>query len=306
MSKKIIIILALSALLLASCSAAKATPSYASEEGAPPAAREVAVGGDTGGYTYDGSAYVAPLPDVERIVIKNASLSIVVNDPSISMDTISKMAEEMGGFVVSANLYTTYTDSGAEVPRASITVRIPAEKLNDALTRIKTETTQPVINESITSDDVTSQYTDLQSRLTNLEAAETQLQTIMDSAIKTEDVLSVYNQLVSVREQIEVIKGQIKYYEESAALSAVSVDLIANASVQPLSIGGWQPVGVAKNAIQALISTVKVLVNIGIYLVLLVLPVLLLIGLPPAIVIYVIVRLLRRRKKAKVIAPKAE
>ena len=56
---------------------------------------------------------------------------------------------------------------------------------------------------------MTSDYTDLQSRLRNLEDAEEQLRTIMDSAFNTEDVLTVYNRLVEVREQIEVIKGQI-------------------------------------------------------------------------------------------------
>jgi hypothetical protein len=91
---------------------------------------------------------------------------------------------------------------------------------------------------------VTSEYTDLESRLGNLEAAEEQLTRIMESAVKTEDVLNVYNQLVQTREQIEVIKGQMKYYEQSAAMSAVSVELIPNEAVQPLSIGGWQPVGV--------------------------------------------------------------
>ena len=47
--------------------------------------------------------------------------------------------------------------------------------------------------------------------------------------------------LPTIREQIEVIKGQMKYYEESARLSMVSVELIANEAVQPLTIGGWQP-----------------------------------------------------------------
>ena len=79
---------------------------------------------------------------IERIVIKNASLTISVSDPSKSMNTISKMAEEMGGFVVSANMYKETLSSGAEVPRASITVRVPAEKLNAALDQIRSESKQ--------------------------------------------------------------------------------------------------------------------------------------------------------------------
>jgi len=92
------------------------------------------------------------------------------------------------------------------------------------------------------------------------------------------DVLAVYNELVRVQEQIEVIKGQIKYYDQSAAMSAVNIELLPNEAVQPLTIGGWQPGGVAKNALQALINAVKYLINAVIWIIIFLLPVLLVIA----------------------------
>lgn len=235
----------------------------------------------------------------ERLVIKNADLSLVVNDPADSMDRISRMAEELGGFVVTANLYHRQLESGLEVPQATITIRVPAERLNEALDRIRQESDQFPLSENLNSQDVTREYTDLQSRLRNLEDAEEQLRNIMDSATKTEDVLSVYNELVRVREEIEVIKGQIQYYEQSAALSAISVILNADEAVKPLTIGGWQPVGVAKQAIQALISAFKFVVNTAIWVILFVLPTLALIALIFVLPIYLLLRGLRRRRKTK-------
>lgn len=262
------------ALLASACSAARApAPEFDSQSTsgnvAPSQPREMPAA-DSSLANYSTSAQSA-----ERIVIKNANLSIVVSDPAKSMDAISQLADEMGGYVVSANLYQSKLDSGASVPRASIKIRVPAERLTEAMNRIKAESDRIPISENIESQDVTSDYTDLQSRLRNLENTETQLTKIMDSATKTEDVMSVYDKLVQVREQIEVIKGQIKYYDESAALSAISTELIANAAVQPLTIGGWQPVGVAKSAVQALINTMKFLANAAIWLVILIIPVLL-------------------------------
>lgn len=208
----------------------------------------------------------------ERLVIKNADLTLVVADPSQSMSTIAKMAEDMGGFVVSANMYQEELESGLRVPHAQITIRVPAERLNEALDQIKKESEQEPLSETINSQDVTSEYTDLQSRLRNLELAEKQLAEIMEKAEKTEDVLAVYNQLVQVREQIEVIKGQIKYYEQSAALSSISVNLIADEAIQPLTIGRWQPQGVAKDALQALINGFKFIINALIWIVIFILP----------------------------------
>ena len=189
----------------------------------------------------------------------------------------------MTGFVVSSRLYKTYTEDGVEVPAANITVRVPAERLTEALDTIKALVADPatdIIYENVTGDDVTDQYTDLRSRLTNLENTEKQLQEIMDEAKKTEDVLNVYNQLVSIREQIEVTKGQIKYYEESAALSAISVNIQSLECVAPLTIGKWQPVGVARDAIQALVNTLKFLANAAIWIILFFVPVGLVIYFP--------------------------
>ena len=113
------------------------------------------------------------------------------------------MAEAMGGFVVSSYVYkTAYGNEGLTADQATITVRVPADKLDEALAD-QGRGRREVRSENISGEDVTQQYTDLQSRLRNLDAAEAQLLDIMKGATKTEDVLAVYNQLVQVRGEIE-------------------------------------------------------------------------------------------------------
>jgi hypothetical protein len=235
---------------------------------------------------------------VERMVIKNADLSLVVMDPVVKMDAIAQMAEEMGGFVVNSNVWQKTLSNGAKVPHASISIRVPAERLDEALERIKTGVGE-ILSENVSGQDVTSEYTDLASRLRNLEAAEAQLQEIMDEATETEDVLQVYNNLVNVREQIEVIKGQMQYYEQAAAMSMVSVDISGDEEAQPLQIGGWQPGGVAKDAIETMVATLKWLGNVGIWVVLCVLPIGIIVGIPLFFVGRTGLRFRRRWKAAK-------
>ena len=74
---------------------------------------------------------------IERLVIKNAELAIITIDPAQSMDEIGKMAESMEGFVVSSNLYQRTLNNGAKVPQANITIRVPVERLDEALEQIK-------------------------------------------------------------------------------------------------------------------------------------------------------------------------
>jgi hypothetical protein len=238
---------------------------------------------------------------LERIVIKNADLSIVVDDPGVSMEEIVRLAEGMGGYVVSSELYKISNSEGQEFPRARITVRVPAERLNEAMDQIKSGAGE-VLSENVTGQDVTQEYTDLQSRLRNLQQAEIQLQKIMDSANKTEDVLAVYNQLTQVQEQIEVTKGQIQYYEQSAALSAIAIDIQAKAAVQPLTVAGWEPVGVARDATQALINSFKLLATAAIWVGIYLLPMAIILILP-LLLVFLVIRIWRRRRQASEASP---
>ena len=63
----------------------------------------------------------------DRLVIENADLAIVVKDPKSRMAEITALANEMGGYVVSSNLYQSFTSFGMEVPEASIVIRVHAD-----------------------------------------------------------------------------------------------------------------------------------------------------------------------------------
>jgi hypothetical protein len=229
----------------------------------------------------------------ERLVIENADLAIVVEDPRARMSEISALANEFGGYVVSSNLYQSFTSFGVEVPEATIVIRVPSARLDAALERIK-EDVVDVQYENRSGQDVTNQYVDLQSRLRAKEAAEEKLLEIMEEATRAEDVLAIYLQVQSVQTEIEQLKGQIQYLEESAALSSISVRLIAEEGTQPIEIGPWKPEGAAREAIQDLIIFFQNFVDALIRFVLLTLPALILIAIP-LFIVYLIGRAAYRR-----------
>ena len=232
----------------------------------------------------------------ERLVIQNADLAIVVKDPKARMQEISDLAKEFGGFVVSSNLYQSFTALGKEVPEASIVIRVPSERLDEALARIK-EGAVDIDYENRSGQDVTSQFVDLQSQLKAKEAAEKKLLEIMDQATRAEDVLAIYLQVQIVQTEIEQLKGQIKYLEESADLSAISVRLIAEEGTQAIEVGPWKPEGAAKDAIQDLIFFFQNFVDFLIRFVLYNLPALILIGIPLYLVFLAGRALFRRSRK---------
>ncbi|KTD08935.1 coiled-coil protein [Legionella gratiana] len=188
------------------------------------------------------------------MIIRNANISLQVNNISAAMQRITQLAESSGGYVVNSNL--TQDSNSVWNTTATIKIRVPAQGLNDALTALKSLATQ-VIQESISGEDITQQYVDLQSQLTNLQTAKEQLAKIMAGATKTADVLSVFKQLTEVQGQIDVIQGQIKYYKESVAYSSINIDLSMNPMIETAQQKQWKITEVFINSYHGLIDQLR-------------------------------------------------
>ncbi len=236
----------------------------------------------------------------DRMVIYNADMTIVVADPLASIERISAVAAELGGFVVQSvvshaeTLGTGLEVQSASAPDAHITIRVLAEELDEAIARIS-EMAVDVRSLSRWGQDVTREYGDLSSQLHNMEAAEAQLLEIMEAARRSEEVLEVFRELVRVREQIEVLRGQMQYYEQSARLSALSVQLLPDAAAQPISVRGWKPIATLKRATETLLRGLRALGDVLIFAIVTVMPIALIVVTP----LFFGGRALWRRRKSK-------
>jgi hypothetical protein len=272
---KKITVLAVIGIILAACGAVNQSQSLPPP--APMGGDEVILDGIVNVAQEDQTPALEPVQT--RIVLKNASLTLVVNDATESLNQVTELAENSGGWVVTSNTNKVRTSGGEEVTQGTITVRVPSESLTDTLNQIKAGAIS-VESESVTGQDVTQDYVDLTSQLGNLKAAEAQLQTIMDGARNTEDVLAIYNELVRVRGEIDTTQGRIRYYDESAAYSSISINLIPEAIDTPIQIAGWTPGKTAESALATLINILRFAADLLITIAILVLPLVLIFGVP--------------------------
>ncbi len=299
MKKKILLIALISMLMLSACSSASRNsletpaeaPAVMPEYGAPPMTEE-GWSKDESGAVYDATGQQA---QVERVVLKSAEITISVAKPNDSMKQISDMASRLGGFVV--NSYTWKEEdysSGRSYDRATITIRVPAEKLDSTLAEIRAMSangTEGVISESQSGQDVTSDFVDSESRLRNLKVAEEQLMVLMENTTDLSSTMEVFRELTNIRSQIEVLQGHINYLKESADLSSIAVTLVAEASLQPIEIGGWKPEGVVRESLEKLVRSFQGLVDFLIRFGISCLPFL----IPLGIGIFFLVKALRKR-----------
>ncbi|MBN1260690.1 MAG: DUF4349 domain-containing protein, partial [Anaerolineae bacterium] len=226
----------------------------------------------------------------ERMIIYNGGLDLVVKDTSAAQESVEQLVSELGGFVLSSDSYRY----GEGLVSINITLRIPAEKFFDAMGGLRAMALE-VTRDSISSQDVTQEYVDLESRLRALEIKAEKLAELMDNAEDTEAVLAVYQELSYTQEEIEQVKGRMQYLERSAAMATITVSLTPDELLQPVEIAGWRPQGTVKQAIEAMIKTYQFLVDALIWIILFVLPVLAGCGLAVFLAIKALQRIFKRR-----------
>lgn len=287
-------------LLLAACGRSAAVESSREMAPAVPAADSIAYEESGAAFTSSDTANTvvdtqSSLPQ-ERLIIRTADLSIVVIDTDEAIAAITRMAEENEGWVVSSNMYQ-YSETAKT---GDITIRVPAAGFVSATEAIKGLATE-VRQESISGQDVTEEFVDLTARLGNLEATAVRVRGFLEDADTVEEALAVNQELSRLEAEIEVIKGRMKFLSESASFSTISVHLTPDELNQPIEIGGWEPQGIAKDALESLISAAQFLISVLIWLVIFFLP----LGVVVVLPLWFVGRWIRRRRRAKKSQPAA-
>ena len=248
---------------------------------------------ETAAMEQSANAAAQPPADQQRLIIRNADMTIVATDTEAALAQIAQMAENGGGWVVSSNVY----QSSETTKSGYVQIRVPSEGFQSVLDAIAGLAVR-VESLSTSGQDVTEEYVDLSSQLANLEATAARVRAFLDDATRVEDALAVNAELSRLEGEIAVIKGRMQFLEQSSAFSSITVNVTPDELAQPIQVAGWQPSGVAKQAIETLVSALQALANLLIWFVIVALPILLLILIPFALIIWIIRRLRRRERPA--------
>jgi hypothetical protein len=187
------------------------------------------------------------IAEEERMIVRNGDISLVVEDVVSARDETSQLAIRFDGYVVSSRIWGEEQDM-----KGYISIRVPDEKFDQVLAELR-ELAIRVTSESTDSQDVTEEYVDLQSRLRNAEATESQYLALLEKAADVEDILNIYDSLSRVRSEIEQIKGRMQYLERTSSTSLISVNLRPEATTKPLVRVGWSALEILKAAVRGIV-----------------------------------------------------
>jgi len=242
-----------------------------------------------------------------RMIIKNADVRLMVQDTDVAIDRATQIIGDAGGYIVSSRVW--YQDYyGNNLKYASITIGVPVNEFENVLSRLR-KLALKVVDETASGSDVTDQYVDLQSQLTNLEATRARIQEFLKDAKTVDEALRINQELANIEGQIEQIKGQMNYLNDRSAFSTITVNLepeFPSLTPTPTSTPyptptpiPWNPgetFGEAKGTVTVLYQGIA---NFMIWLLVVILPII----LPPALIVWGVWKWLNR-KSVKTVSEK--
>lgn len=166
----------------------------------------------------------AAVSAVDRKIIFTANLALTADDVGASFVEVERLARTAGGFVEKSSL--TNRTVGDEVrPFGSISVRVPANRYQDVLTSLRALPGAKLDHEESGSNEVTDEYTDLQSRLRNLQQSEAQYLRLLEQAKTIQEILTVNERVDGIRAQIEQIQGRVKLLDDLTDYATITATL---------------------------------------------------------------------------------
>ena len=151
-------------------------------------------------------------------LILNADLSLETQDFEKSAADIEKMTAEAGGYIESSG---TYGDTGSR--SANYTLRVPQEKFEQFYAQLGEN--MHVVSRSRSSEDVTEQYTDIETRLATLQTKHERLLSLLEKADKMEDIISLENALADCEYEIDSLTGSKRHYDDLVGFSTFYINL---------------------------------------------------------------------------------
>lgn len=216
---------ALLAALLAACgggassNTAAAGDTYWGHDAAEPAAAPEMVGGWSEDYSMEGGS-AELLADPSRKIIYNAHLRLESTEYDTARAELLSAAAAAGGYVESSSQYGNAEDGNRWI---DLTLRIPSKNYNSFLEAA--ENAASLLNKDESTQDITSQYVDVEARLSSLKNQEQRLQELAAQAESLEDLLAIEARLSDVQYQIESYTAQQRLFDNQVDYSTVTVEL---------------------------------------------------------------------------------
>lgn len=231
----------------------------------------------------------------DRKLIKTVELTAETEDLDALLIAITGRVSELGGYIENQRVYNGSAYASYRSRSASLTIRIPADRLDGFVDHVAENTN--IVSRYAYIDDVTLTYVATESRVKALQAEESRLLELMDKAENLTDLLQVEARLTDVRYELESVTNQMNVLKNQVSYGTIHLNVDEVVEYTPVAEETfWQRIsGGFVDSLEEIGDgivefTVFVLAN---------LPYILLIGAGITVLIILVRRSVRKRKARK-------
>lgn len=152
-------------------------------------------------------------------VIREAYMSIEVDDYKVGMDKLRLVMETVDGYI--SNEYEYYSGSGVS---NDITIRVASSEFDHVVQEI-TDIATLVLSKTVNSTDVTEEYIDLESRMRSKEELLERYYELLAQSTTISDILNMESQIEMVNQELEIMKGRLKYLTNRTSYSTITLSV---------------------------------------------------------------------------------
>lgn len=294
----LLLALVLTAGLFAGCSASNSAAMDKAESMTNGYAPQEPAGGDyemeMDSSLTDSSMEQPELP-ADRKFITTVHMDAETEDLEVMLSSLNDKIAQLGGYIEAQELYNGSAYSSRRYRRVYMTIRIPAENLNQFTEQVAEEVN--VVNSNTTLEDVTLSYVAIESRIAVLETEQARLMELLAQAQDMSDLLMIEARLTEVTAELEQVTSQLRVMANKVNYSTVNLNLQEvkeyTEVVEPETFG--------QRVVKGFVDNVKDLWDGIVEFV-----IFLLTGLPyfavigaVVVVVLIIAKRIRRKKKAK-------
>lgn len=162
------------------------------------------------------------LPQGRKFIIR-MDITAEAQELEPALQTVTDRLTALGGYVEDQYIYNGSLYSGRRYRNADLTLRVPADKLSELIATV--EETGNVVSSSRSTEDVTLQYVDTESRIAALKTEQTRLLELMEQAETMSDLLEIESRLTEVRGELERYASQLKVLDNQIDYATVNLSL---------------------------------------------------------------------------------
>jgi hypothetical protein len=195
------------------------------------------------------SAGSSSAPFGGRMIESEAYMTIEVSHVQAASDQATQLASSLNGYVASSSF------DGSSV---SLVLRIPQSNFSSAMRSLSA--LGVVKAESISSNDVTDQYVNLQAQLDSYTTEEATLLRILNSSRTVNDALDTENTIQNTQAQINYLEGQLLETQHLVAFATINIQFTEPPKTQTTTLDFGDALN---SALQAFYTVTKGMMILG-------------------------------------------